>query len=385
MTTLVLSVRRGPAPAVNQMRHISSGAFQVGRAAPSDWVLADPRCVLSKRHCVFHQDERGWSVTDVSRNGSFLLRGEENIPLDGSRPHRLEPGERLRLGDYELAVDLQDEEGSFRATPLCMPQPAGSHPMRVSPPPEIPPFDMPPRQQAHPGADREHEPTRVFLQQAAAAVRAATIAATPPPAPQAASAADPARPDGGLSALLEGALLARDDVRAPGAEADVLRAAGATLRTVVSEIRRLRVAMLGEPHETATGDAGGEARPLAEARSERDALRWLLADERRYDVPPGVVIEAAFAEFRQHHDLLVRTARRSLRAMFESLDPDDPERHLLPHWLDLLPGWRRARGAVLARRRYRRLRGNLEQVVDQTLARSYREIRREAEARWTPR
>lgn len=365
MTTLILSVTRGPGDMINQTRHISSGLFQIGRAAPSDWVLEDPRCVMSKRHCVFRQDEAGWSVADVSRNGSFLASGPELVRL-GAQPYRLNAGERLRLGDYELAVDLEEDEASFRAMPLPARKPTFDRRLQMPPPPDLPPLAA---RATEPLARRE--PERAWQPRPAAA----------PPGPATHPAANP----GGLSALLEGALLAQDDVALSGTESGVLRAAGAALRATVSEIRRMRLATLGEPTETAPGADGAEARPLVQARTERDALCWLLAEERRYDVPAESAIQAAFSELRQHHDCLVGAARRGARSMFESLDPDEPERTMLPRWLDMLPGWRRARGQALARRRYRRLKSNLDRVVDQAIARAYIEMQSEAAGRWRAR
>lgn len=368
MTTLVLSVLRGPVGIRKETRHVSSGAFQIGRAPPSDWVLDDPDCLVSKRHCVFRQDEDGWSVADVSRNGSFLASGARTVRLS-AQPQRLASGQRLRFGAYEFAVELQEDEGSFAAMPFPeaggIGGAGGGERPRMPAPPDVPPIEPPPVRPPPPRFRRADDdaPTRMFLDEAAAPVRSSY----------------------GLSALLEGASLAPDDVSAPGRETDVLRSAGAALRATIAEIRRLRLAMLGEANETIPGGVGANARPVAEARSDRDALRWLLAGERRYDMPSETVIEAAFAEFRQHHDCLVRAARQSARAIIEGLDPDEPERAMLPRWFDVIPGWRRARSATLARRRYRRLRNNLDRVIDQALARAYLDIQREADARWRPR
>lgn len=357
MTTLVLSVTRGPVDAVNQTRHVSSGEFEIGRAPPSDWVLSDPNCILSKRHCVFRQDERGWWVADVSRNGSFLSSGDRTFRLE-RQPHRVSVGDNLRLGAYEFAIDLLEDEPSFRAYPRDAA--AGALP-RMSRPRDVPPY-----QPRYGGAED-------FWGQPAAPERPSRG-----PRPSSASSAGERQ---GLAALLEGALMSQDDVRAEGAEGDVLRAVGAALRSTVSELRRMRLAALGEPQETRSGTIGTDALPLAQARNEREALRWLLAEERKYDLPPEAVIEAAFAELRHHHDCLIHASRQAIRIMVDGLDPDEPARMMMPHWLDVLPGWRRGRAAVLARRKYRRTRRNLDRLTDQALARAYWDVRREFEAR----
>ncbi|MCQ8278643.1 FHA domain-containing protein [Acetobacteraceae bacterium KSS8] len=360
MTTLLLSVTRGPSGFLNQTRMVSSGAFQVGRARPSDWVLEDPSCTLSKRHCVFQQDEAGWSVADVSRNGSFVRRNGE-IKRLGPQPHRLARGETVRFGDYELAVDLQEDESSFLQVPLVPPR-NGARPGSVAPP------DVPPRSYPRPARARvrmeEGEPTRLFLHR---------------PTPSAREAA-------GLNDLLAGAALAATDLPAGTDDAAALRNAGASLRAAVSGLRDLRFATLGDATE-GRGDAGASTRdeaialPLIAARNNGEAVSRLLHGE----ATSPDAIESVFREVQLHHDWLVRAARRSLRETILSFDPDQPDANAPPHWLDLLPFWRRWRNAALARKRFRERTANLDRAVDQALASAYWEVRRDMEARWTPR
>ncbi len=360
MTTLLLSVTRGPNGFLNQTRMVSSGAFQVGRARPSDWVLDDPSCTLSKTHCVFQQDEGGWSVSDVSRNGSFLRHNGETRRL-GPQPHRLERGEAVRFGDYELAVDLQEDEASFMQIPIG-PHRGGARPGSVAPP-DVPPRSYPRPSRTRPRID-EGEPTRLFLHRPTPVVRETS----------------------GLSDLLAGASLAAGDLPAGTDDAAALRNAGAALRAAMAGIRDLRFATLGDANES-TADAGTTTReeaialPLLAARNNGEALSRLLHGEA---TSPDSV-EAVFREVQLHHDWLVRAARRSLRETILSLDPDRPAEELPPHWLDLLPGWRRWRSAALARKRFRDMTGNLDRAVDQALANAYWEVRRAMEARWNPR
>ena len=78
----------------------------IGRSPNSYWALPDPKCYVSGRHCdVEFHDDAFW-VRDVSRNGVFVNDATERVGY-GHRA-RLDDGDRLRVGLYELIVRLRD-------------------------------------------------------------------------------------------------------------------------------------------------------------------------------------------------------------------------------------------------------------------------------------
>jgi predicted component of type VI protein secretion system len=98
---LVLTVRSGGATAapVPALRIEGRGAV-IGRAAECDWVLADPSCRVSARHCEVHHRNGAYALVDTSTNGTFV---------DGVRmtaPHFIRGGETLAIGDYRIAIEL---------------------------------------------------------------------------------------------------------------------------------------------------------------------------------------------------------------------------------------------------------------------------------------
>lgn len=380
MTSLVLSVRRGPKAKLNQTRQISNGVFAVGRASPSDWVLDDPACMLSKRHCLFRQDSAGWTVVDISRNGTFVERQSE-ILRPGREPLRLIPGDRLRIGAYELFVELEEDEASFQVVPLAQFAGRGGQGRsagRLPFPPQVPSMAIPqplsrPSSTAHavPPAKQAGHQTEIIHGVATEATRGAL-------GTQPTSQSQPV--SGSLDTLLDGASMARSDVQADDEDA-VLRAAGAALRSLMSGLREIHLSVFGEPTDSTHPAPASKACAVTAAGSDREALRWLFAADRRYDVRLERVIEAAFADIRMHHDCLVQAARQTARTMFEKLDPEEPSRSMLPHWLDLLPGWRRTRERAVLRRRYRRMAANLDRMIDRAFAQGYSRARREADKR----
>jgi type VI secretion system protein len=77
----------------------------IGRAGDNDWVLPDPDRYVSGHHArIEFRDGQYW-LTDTSSNGTYV--NESNTPLADLGPHALKDGDRLRLGDYELTVDLE--------------------------------------------------------------------------------------------------------------------------------------------------------------------------------------------------------------------------------------------------------------------------------------
>jgi hypothetical protein len=86
--------------------------FDIGRAHDSDFVLPDHEAV-SRQHCLIKWTDNGWSITDVSRNGTFL---------NGKRLTLNTPVELSGLGDkvycsaevgFVVESATEDEELEF--------------------------------------------------------------------------------------------------------------------------------------------------------------------------------------------------------------------------------------------------------------------------------
>jgi len=83
---------------------------RIGRAQDNDWVLPDPDRYVSSHHCkvLFRAGE--WVLEDTSTNGVFINGSDTPASVEGS--YSLQDGDRLRLGDYELIVSI-DERNDF--------------------------------------------------------------------------------------------------------------------------------------------------------------------------------------------------------------------------------------------------------------------------------
>jgi type VI secretion system FHA domain protein len=82
--------------------------LQIGRALDNDWVLADPSCQVSKRHCAVSHEGGRFVVTDFSTNGVFF--DDEAAPLGRGTTRPLTNGQTLQIGPYRFAVSISAQE-----------------------------------------------------------------------------------------------------------------------------------------------------------------------------------------------------------------------------------------------------------------------------------
>lgn len=86
----------------------------IGRSFQNDWILPDPDRFISSKHAAI--DCRGgiYYLVDLSSNGVFV--NEDRMPLGRGNTQRLFNGDRLKLGEFEIAVSIS--EGESIVTPL---------------------------------------------------------------------------------------------------------------------------------------------------------------------------------------------------------------------------------------------------------------------------
>lgn len=107
--------------------------FDFGRDQHLDWTLPDKNRIVSGKHCeVRFYDDAYW-LFDVSTNGTFLNSNNKRM----QSPYRLRNGDKLSIGDYIIAVQVEEPEPepqlSFHTT-----APAAT-PVYEAPPPPVPP------------------------------------------------------------------------------------------------------------------------------------------------------------------------------------------------------------------------------------------------------
>lgn len=79
---------------------------KIGRSADNDWILPDPERYVSSHHAEVRFEAGRWVLDDVSTNGIFVNGAD--TPLSQLGPCQLHDGDRLRMGDYDILVSIDD-------------------------------------------------------------------------------------------------------------------------------------------------------------------------------------------------------------------------------------------------------------------------------------
>ncbi len=291
---------------------------RIGRHESNDWVLRDPERYVSGRHAEVEHRAGTWWLRDTSTNGTFINGSEDALGHD--RPHKLSHGDRIRIGEYEIQVEISGgndflvQETSAGSLPdLDQPFPARNF--------------METRR-----IDRNSLPPRSAPRNAAAAAPAPAPAPAPMPAPPVASSRAREEQDHwpGLVALCKGAGI---DARALPAEirTTALAQAGQLLREMLvgfAELARTRADFAADFNVISGARRRDATSPLLQIAAVETVLERLLAGSGQGDVRAIDEIRAQFARARQHETALAGALREALATLLQKLDPDELEQQL---------------------------------------------------------
>jgi predicted component of type VI protein secretion system len=102
----VIAPANGPDGDRMRMAFEASGGL-IGRGHDNDWILPDPQRYLSVCHARVERREGYWYIEDLSTNGVYI--NDSRQPLSILPPRALNPGDRLRMGSYRMAVAIEGE------------------------------------------------------------------------------------------------------------------------------------------------------------------------------------------------------------------------------------------------------------------------------------
>ena len=97
------------------MREFGHSGGTIGRSLESDWVLPDGQRYVSSRHASIDYRSGSYYVVDSSTNGVYVNDAEQ--PVGRGNPQRLFTGDRIRLGEYEMQVEIVGEDDTARNAP----------------------------------------------------------------------------------------------------------------------------------------------------------------------------------------------------------------------------------------------------------------------------
>ncbi len=97
---------------------------RIGRADDNDWVLPDPERYVSSHHAKVSFQAGQWILEDISTNGVFVNDNDTALSVTG--PRKLKDGDRLRFGDYDVLVSLDEHNDFSPDASGQMPRPAAA-------------------------------------------------------------------------------------------------------------------------------------------------------------------------------------------------------------------------------------------------------------------
>ena len=140
--SLRLVIEAAPRPQAVTEMVFDGGRLSIGRSDDADWQLDDPEMFVSRRHCVLSDEDGRVMVTDASSGGLFIDNAANPVGTGNAVP--LEPGMRLRLGDFTLRVETASVALDAPNSGAVAPERGVSGgfdfgpPEEVAPPPERP-------------------------------------------------------------------------------------------------------------------------------------------------------------------------------------------------------------------------------------------------------
>jgi predicted component of type VI protein secretion system len=292
---------------------------RIGRHASNDWVLRDPDRYVSGRHAEIEHRAGTWFLRDTSTNGTFVNDSEEALGPD--RLHALSPGDRFRIGEYEIEVEITggndfpaqesapvseaDLDASFEVKSFIS---TGRREREAQVP--RPRAEPPPRAAATPPSP--HSPSQAPLQ--AASARAREEQDLWP----------------GLVALCKGAGI--DPLALPAeARGTALQQAGQLLRESLvgsTELARTRADFASEFGISSGARRRDATGAFARIAAVEQVLEQLLAGRGPGEARAVDEIRGQFSRARHHEIAMASALREALAAVFEKLNPEVLEEQL---------------------------------------------------------
>ncbi len=104
---LTIVSSNGPRLGTRSVKEFGPDGGTIGRSLECDWVLPDPKRYLSSRHASIDFRSGSYYVVDTSMNGVYVNDAEQ--PVGRGKPQRLFNGDRLRIGEYEISVEIDED------------------------------------------------------------------------------------------------------------------------------------------------------------------------------------------------------------------------------------------------------------------------------------
>ncbi len=313
-------------PRDQRVREFPAVGGTIGRSPDSDWVLPDESRYVSSRHAMIDYQGGAYYLVDMSRNGVFV--NGSDTPVGQGHPQRLFDGDQLRIGEFEIAVDISGGDEELQADDGMR-----DSIVRAQLVPEDESIELQlvaeDKLTRDSNLQRHLAPARPSTARAKVTPPRPVAVPTAPKKPVAAATTAPAPTDPeqrALALLLDGAGIKPETV-AGRTPSEVLQGSGKLLRVMVSglmELLRERSHMKDTFRLPQTMMQAAQNNPLKFSPSVDEALRYLFND--RGDgayLSAEDAARAGFQDVRQHEQALVKAMLQAVQDYVERFDPEE--------------------------------------------------------------
>ena len=297
----------------------------IGRSLDNDWVLPDEKRYVSSRHAVIDYQAGAYYLVDTSRNGVFVNGAD--TPVGRGHPQRLFDGDSLRIGEFEIAVEVTAEnderpDDGMRDSIVRAQLAQEEESMEL--------MLVSEDKLLHDATLQRHLSAGTDL---VSQVSSSSVSSLPQRAPRLVSS-QPAEarrpPPGGLDKaaverFLAGAGLP-PEVMAGSTPGEVMQLAGKLLRMMVSGLMELlqERGRVKDTFRPQTVMQPVQNNPLKFSPSVDEALRYLLNDraEGTY-LTADDAVRSAFQDLRQHEQAMLRAMLQAVKDYADRFDPEE--------------------------------------------------------------
>ena len=314
-----------------RLREFAAAGGTIGRHSDNDWVLPDEKRYISSRHAMIEHQSGAYYLVDTSRNGVYV--NDADTPVGQGHPQRLFDGDRLRIGAYEIAVDISesgDEEQHDGMRDSIV---------RAQLVPEEESLELAlvseDKMLGDAGLQKHFTPNSALVQKLKSLPSRPGKQARTPTARTAATAAKPdsdatpatsAADQRALDRFITAAGLDPDAVAGVPA-GDLMQTSGKLLRLMVGglmELLRERSHMKDTFRLPQTVMQAAQNNPLKFSPNIEEAMRYLLNDRNEASyLGAEDAVKAGFRDVRQHEQALVKAMLQAVEDYVDRFDPDE--------------------------------------------------------------
>ena len=314
-----------------RLREFAAVGGTIGRHSDNDWVLPDAKRYVSSRHAMIEHQSGAYYLVDTSRNGVYV--NDADTPVGQGHPQRLFDGDRLRIGAYEIAVDISESSDEAKHDGMR------DSIVRAQLVPEEESMELAlvseDKMLGDAGLQNHFTPNSALVQKLKSLPSRPGKQAKTPTAKTVATAAKPdsditpatsAADQRALDRFITAVGLNPDAIAGVPA-GDLMQTSGKLLRLMVGglmELLRERSHMKDTFRLPQTVMQAAQNNPLKFSPNIEEALRYLLNDRNEGSyLSAEDAVKAGFRDVRQHEQALVKAMLQAVEDYVDRFDPDE--------------------------------------------------------------